>query len=128
VAFTVGDYGPVSIIVEEPGADGRPIRIEVEALGNTALEDIYGTEPTRGPDGKLLHAGKALFDDALDLVETCAATVAARLGSMSTRPPDEVELQLAIKVDGKVGARIVEVAAGAHMQVTLRWKAPAIAS
>lgn len=118
----------MSIVVVEAGAGGKPIRIEVESAGDAGLEEIYGDEPTRAPGGRILSTGQALFADALDLVEACAATVAERIESMSTRPPDEVEMQLAIKVDGKVGARIVEFAAGAQMQVSLRWKAPSGAS
>ncbi|PRX48947.1 hypothetical protein B0I32_13940 [Nonomuraea fuscirosea] len=36
--------------------------------------------------------------------------------------PDEFEMQLAVKLDGKVGAKIVELNSGAQLQVTLRWK------
>ncbi|WP_051800186.1 CU044_2847 family protein [Catenuloplanes japonicus] len=112
-------------MIAESGAGDRPIKIEVEAAGNVGLEEIYGDEPTRDLDGKILKTGRALFTEALDLVETCAATVAERIDSMGARKPDEVELQLAIKVDGKAGARIVELTAGAQIQVCLRWKTQA---
>lgn len=71
----------------------------------------------------MLATGRALFDDALDLVDACAEAMTARVEAMAGHRPDEIELQLAVKVDGKVGARIVELTAGAQLQVTLRWKA-----
>jgi hypothetical protein len=104
-------------------ADGQPIKIEIEPVAGADLAEIYGDDETRGSDRRVLTAGRALFDEALDLVDACAAAVAERIDAMAFRRPDEYELQLAIKVDGKAGARIVEVSAGAQLQVTLRWKA-----
>jgi hypothetical protein len=114
----------LSVVYRDGRSAGRPITIEVEADGPD-LEEIYGSDQTRGPDGRIVRAGRSLFGEALDLVEACSEAVQERIEAMTPRRPDEVELQLAIKVDGKAGARLVEVTAGAQIQVTLRWKAPA---
>jgi hypothetical protein len=115
------------IVVENVA--GRIIRIEVDDDGQVSdgdLARIYGDEDTRASAGeRVITAVRPLFTDALDLIESCAVVVAdrlTRLGEAELHAPDELELQLAVKLDGKVGARIVELSAGAQLQVSLRWK------
>jgi hypothetical protein len=102
--------------------DAAPIRFEFDVTPDGRLQDIYGDSDTRAGVRRIVTSGGVLFDEALDMVDACAAAVTRHLRDMPARRPDEVEVQLAIKVDGKLGARIVELTAGAQLQVVLRWK------
>jgi len=112
----------LTVVIEQSGPGGRPIKIEIEGASDGDLDAIYGDEETRDLPNRIIATGRSLFEDALELVDTCAAAMAEHIDAMTGRAPDEVELQLAIKVDGKVGARIVELTGGAQLQVAMRWK------
>jgi hypothetical protein len=114
--------GPSELTDVDSSRNAVPIRFEFDVAPDGRLQEIYGDGETRAGVGRLVASGGALFDEALDMVDACAATVTRHLRSMPARRPDEVELQLAIKVDGKFGVRIVELTAGAQLQVVLRWK------
>jgi NAD(P)-dependent dehydrogenase (short-subunit alcohol dehydrogenase family) len=102
------------------------IQIEVDAEPDDDLEAIYGDLETREALAeKVVRLGRPLFSEALDLVHTCAAAVHERVAAMGDITPDEVEMQLAVKLDAKVGAKLVELTGGAQLQVTLRWRKPA---
>ena len=41
------------------------------------------------------------------------------------RGPQEVEISFGVELDGKLGGVIASANAGAHLDITLRWRAPA---
>ncbi len=116
-------------VVSVDGRDGGGrILIEVDSVPESGdLDEIYeNAESVRSRLGeKVVEIGRPLFSEGLALVRECAEQVVAQLEGMSDDSrPDEFEMQLAVKLDAKVGAKIVDVGGGAQLQVTLRWLGP----
>jgi hypothetical protein len=117
----------VILVGPEPdGADG-PIPIEVETdlrpASYDGLDAVYGDEVTReGPAQRVVQVARDAYTDALDLARRCAAQAVRRFGELGEEArPDEIEMQLAIKVDAGVVA-LVKSGAEAQLQVTFRWR------
>jgi Trypsin-co-occurring domain 1 len=112
------------MLLQETLPQGGTIYVEVD--GDPADEDlteVYGNLETReGLSERITKASRPMFAAALDLIDSCAKAVVERITEMSSERPDELEMQLAVKLDTKVGAKIVELAGGAQMQVVLRWR------
>jgi hypothetical protein len=113
-------------IVTSSAADdrGTPVYIEVDtAPSSDGLGEIYGEVGTRAhPAARVMDAGRDIYADGLRLARTLAAQAASRLGDLGDGlGPDEVELQLAIRLDAELGAVLVRSRAEAQLQVTFRW-------
>jgi hypothetical protein len=112
----------------EPGGSLVPIYIEVDTLDTLDAPDdtsVYDEEETRQDAAqKVLTVAGDVFSDGVDLVRDCAAKVAHGLTHLpdGVRKPDELEVQLAIKVDATFGAVLAKLSPGALMQVTMRWR------
>lgn len=108
------------------GADG-PIPIEVESGADVkwsdGLQDVYGDEETRGGAAqRVVEVARDAYTDGLDLARRCAAQAVQRFGELDDRlRPDEIEMQLSIKVDAGVAA-LVRSGTEAQLQVTFRWR------
>jgi len=106
--------------------EGR-ILIEVDSVPDPdELAAIYDeAEGTRGRlANKVIETSRPLFREGLGLVRECAEQVVEMLKEMPDEVrPDQFEMQLAVKLDAKVGAKIVEMNGGAQLQVILRWTA-----
>ncbi|MDL4813612.1 CU044_2847 family protein [Actinomadura opuntiae] len=118
----------MAVVSVDNGAGGARILIEVDESDGEAAEaaeadlaDIYGEATRGGLAEKVIRLSRPLFSEALDLVESCAEAMHARLEAMTDAKPDELEMQLAVKLDTKAGAKIVELAGGAQLQVVMRW-------
>ncbi|MFF4355195.1 CU044_2847 family protein [Streptomyces sp. NPDC001530] len=111
------------------GADG-PIPVEVDTdldpAGSDDLDAIYGDEATRaGAARRLVETAQDTYSDGLALARRCAALAARRFGELEEHlRPDEVELQLSIKVDAGL-AVLVKSGAEAQLQITCRWQTSA---
>lgn len=116
-------------IVTHASADGLdgPIYVEVDGAPPTGgLDDVYSGD-TRGerirPAARVLELAHDVYGDGLDLARRCARQAATRIADLGPGPvPDEVELQLAIKLDATLGAVLAKTGAEAQLQVTFRWK------
>lgn len=109
--------------VTADGLDG-PIYVEVDGVPAAgALGDVYKGVDTRGnPAGRVLEVARDVYADGLDLARRCARQAAERLQDLGEGlRPDEVELQLSIKLDAELGALLVKSGAEAQLQVTFRW-------
>jgi hypothetical protein len=85
------------VVEDVPGRS--PIKIEIgEAPNVEVLEEIYGDVETRGPADRVISASRPLFTEAIELVQSCAAAVSERLDRLEAHAPDEVEMQLAVKL------------------------------
>ncbi|MDG9716556.1 CU044_2847 family protein [Streptomyces sp. DH24] len=108
------------------GADG-PIPVEVEAApggsGVDGLDLVYGDEETRdGAGQRVVRVARDVYTDGLDLARRCAAQAVRRFNELpGALRPDEIEMQLAIKIDAGV-ATLVRSGAEAQLQITLRWR------
>lgn len=108
------------------GADG-PIPVEVDTdLSSAApggLDLVYGDEATRGGAAqRVVEVARDAYTDGLDLARRCAAQAVRRFGELEEQVrPDEIELQLSIKVDAGVAA-LVKSGAEAQLQITFRWQ------
>ncbi|MFD1657841.1 CU044_2847 family protein [Streptomyces caeni] len=112
------------------GADG-PIPIEVAAdLGPDSSPDgldlVYGDEETRDTAAhRVVQVARDAYTDGLDLARRCAAQAVRRFGELQEGVrPDEIEMQLSIKVDAGVAA-LVKSGAEAQLQITFRWRTAA---
>lgn len=64
-----------------------------------------------------------VFGDGITLARQCAAKAIQSFQQMhDTTKPDELELQLGIKVGSEVGAIIAKASGEAQIQVTMKWK------
>lgn len=108
--------------VTADGLDG-PIYVEVDGVpAGGDLGDLYGGIPTRGPADRVLEVARDVYADGLDLARRCARQAADRLHDLGEGVrPDEVELQLSIKLDAELGAVLVKSKAEAQLVVTFRW-------
>jgi Trypsin-co-occurring domain 1 len=103
--------------------DEWPIAID---LGDVDL-DPGQIERTLGPfqntRDRLAKLPEDLFDEGLRLVRSCARRTSAAMGAMMVdEAPDEVELQISVKLDAEFGAYITKASAATELQVVLRWK------
>ncbi|MEU5367349.1 CU044_2847 family protein [Streptomyces sp. NPDC005925] len=116
------------------GADGPiPVEVDVEAGPGTGavpgassadgLDLVYGDEETRdGAGQRVVRVARDVYTEGLDLARRCAAQAVRRFGELPQGlRPDEIEMQLAIKVDAGVAA-LVKSGAEAQLQLTLRWR------
>lgn len=76
-----------------------------------------------GAKDRLLTASKTLRE-ALAPVTAAAAQVMDEFKGLAQRP-DEVEIGFGVTLDGGIGGIIASASAGAHLQITLRWKSAA---
>lgn len=114
------------------GADG-PIPVEVESAGRVrpasgagsddGLGLVYGDEDTRdGAGQRVVRVARDAYTEGVDLARRCAAQAVRRFGELPEElRPDEIEMQLAVKVDAGV-AVLVRSGAEAQLQLTLRWR------
>jgi Trypsin-co-occurring domain 1 len=113
----------MAVVEIENGSSRARLLIEVDEVDEEVarLAEIYSDEVRAGGIAeKVIKLSRPLFTEALDLVESCAQAVEARLAEMASGP-DEVEMQLAVQMDAQVGAKIVELSGHAQLQVTMRW-------
>jgi hypothetical protein len=110
-------------VVTTVGSDQQH-RIVVEVDQVAEVDDYAGVEVRGERIDRLKAASSDLLGDGLDLVQTCAERFSEAIGQMAEAiRPDEFEIQVAIKLDYKVGAMLVaQGAVGAHLQATMKWK------
>jgi hypothetical protein len=103
----------------------RVITILAEVEGDVsqgAVDDEWG-EPRETRAEKVMDATRDVFGDGLALARDCATRAVENVrDEWRDVSPAEFEIQLAIKFDAEAGAVLAKVAAGAQMQVTMRWK------
>lgn len=92
--------------------------------GGEVLVEVDDTEPgfervARG-DGLALHASRTL-EAALEPLRTTAEALFAKVRAIA-QPPDEVEVELGIRLNAKAGAVIAASEGEGHFQVRLTWK------
>jgi hypothetical protein len=105
------------------GLDG-PIYVEVETVPETGgLDGVFDGIETRGRAAeRVLEVTRNVYDDGLELARRCAIQAASRFADLGQGfKPDQVELQLSIKLDAELGAVLVKSGAEAQLQVTFRW-------
>jgi Trypsin-co-occurring domain 1 len=102
----------------------RPIYVEVDQAREVDPALIYTEVETRAePAQRVITLARDVFGEGVELARSCAARVAGGLSNMpQAMRPDEFELQVAIKLDAEVGAVIARAAAGAQLQVSMRWR------
>ncbi|MET9562624.1 CU044_2847 family protein [Streptomyces tauricus] len=111
------------------GADGPiPVQVEVD-LGPDAddgLAAVYGDEEVRGRAAqRVVEVARDAYTDGLELARRCAAQAVGRFAELTDDlRPDEIEMQLSIKVDAGMAA-LVTSKAEAQLQVTFRWRTAA---
>lgn len=111
------------------GADGRiPVEVDTDLApaGSDDLDAVYGDEATRaGAARRVVETAQDAYSDGLALARRCAALAARRFGELEEHlRPDEIELQLSIKVDAGL-AVLVKSGAEAQLQITCRWQTSA---
>jgi Trypsin-co-occurring domain 1 len=112
----------------QPDGETVPIYIEVDTLDALKADptSIYSAQETREKAAqKVMTVAGDVFGESVQLIRDCAAKVAHGLEHLpdGMPKPEEVELQLAIKVDADLGVAVLaKISPGALMQVTLRWQ------
>jgi hypothetical protein len=71
--------------------------------------------------GDRLQASEKTLREALAPVTAAAAQVMDDFRKLAQRP-EEVEISFGVTLDGKLGGVIASANAGAHLDVTLRWR------
>jgi hypothetical protein len=114
-------------------ADGKAhtILVEVDELPDEAT-DAYDSVEARGEAlDRAVAVARDVYGEGLDLVRSCAARVARMIVDIDNAididkvaRPSQLEVQLAIKLDGELGAIIAKSSAGAQLQVTMTWARP----
>jgi hypothetical protein len=108
------------ISIPDP-AGGAPIQVEVESVPE-AGGGVY-REAREGGASRVIRASQDVFGEGLELARACARRVAGKLDEINRESrPEEVTVQLSIKLDSQVGAVVARASAGAQLQVTIKWK------
>ncbi|MGQ4429235.1 MULTISPECIES: CU044_2847 family protein [unclassified Streptomyces] len=111
--------------VAADGQDGQvPLYVEVDTpLAPGGLDGLYdGIDTRENAAERVLAVARDVYDDGLELARRCARQAATRLHDLGEGlTPDEIELQLSIKLDAELGAFLVKSGAEAQLQVTFRW-------
>ncbi|MDQ1036181.1 hypothetical protein QFZ75_002597 [Streptomyces sp. V3I8] len=115
-----GADGPIPVQVEVspgPGAENGP---------DDGLAAVYGDEQVRGRAAqRVVEVAHDAYTDGLELARRCAVQAVSRFGEIADGlRPDEIEMQLSIKVDAGMAA-LVTSKAEAQLQVTFRWRTAA---
>lgn len=76
--------------------------------------------------GDRLEAAEKTLRAALTPVNTAAMQVLDGFRGLA-RSPQEIEVSFGVTLDSKLGGVIASANAGAHLDVTLRWRGPGIA-
>jgi len=111
------------------GADGPiPVQIEVNLApdADDGLAAVYGDEEVRGrATQRVVAVAHDAYTVGLELARRCAAQAVGRFAELTDDlRPDEIEMQLSIKVDAGMAA-LVTSKAEAQLQVTFRWRTAA---
>lgn len=124
----MGEKADVAILRGPAGPDGgTPIHIQVETAGDGAAGVYDGVETRANPATRVIEVARDVYADGLDLARRCAEQAASRFSGMGEAVrPDEIEVQLAIKLDASFGAILVQSGAEAQLQVTFRWQPGAV--
>lgn len=111
----------MSIIQSTEAINGEEIAILIES--NSATHESSRTTRGSGPINETLKHAKGAFGSGVDLVRHCAMQVVQNIQSLDAiEKPEEIEVQLAIKLGSDAGALLVSLSGEAQMQVTLKWK------
>ncbi|MFS8198753.1 CU044_2847 family protein [Streptomyces sp. CWNU-52B] len=108
------------------GADG-PIPVQIETDRDQGTDDglgaVYGDVKVRGrATQRVVAVAHDAYTDGLELARRCAAQAVSRFGELTDDlRPDEIEMQLSIKIDAGMAA-LVTSKAEAQLQVTFRWR------
>ena len=114
------------MLVVDSGArvDGQELNILVEIdEAPVSGADIYEDLQTRGErTERVISMARDVFGEGLELARNCATRVAHSIADFDQKiRPDEVEVQIAIKLEAEAGAVLTKVGAGAQMQVSMKW-------
>lgn len=103
--------------LEFEGENGEKLLVEVEASANSGRVPV-----SRGGDGSpdTTKTGKKL-EEALTPLRTIASSVINKLKGLELQP-DEVSLELGMKITAESGVVLAKAGGEAHLQVTLTWK------
>ena len=113
----------MSIVGSTEMVDGQPVTIlvEVDSPPPGAGTSAWG-ETRTDRARRVIEATRDVFGDGLALARDCAVRTVDSINATAEEiRPDEFEVQLAIKLDAEAGAVLAKLAAGAQMQVTMRW-------
>jgi hypothetical protein len=110
----------MSIIKSTEIINGEEITIFIES--NLQTQDAG--RATRGnPVTDTLKHAQGVFSSGVDLVRHCAMQVVEGIQRLDNlQKPEELEVQLAIKLGSEAGALLVSLSGEAQMQVTMKWK------
>lgn len=101
--------------------NGQNVVINIEMDSAPSSKTQYGA--VRGAASeKVIESARDYFADGMALARHCAAGMVESLQSLAAAArPDEVEMQLAIKLDANAGAVLAKVGAEAQLQVKMKW-------
>lgn len=122
----MADTPPPSETAEGPAEldDGIPIFVDVALPSPRTREDDRLYEDVRARGNGTRRVSEVVhnsYGQALDLAERCARQAAARFNGLADGlRPDEVELQLAIRVEAGTVA-LAKATAEAQVQLTFKW-------
>jgi len=110
----------VPIVETKHEINGQKVEINIEMDAAPSAKTPYGA--TRGAKETVVESARDYFADGMALARHCAAGMVESMQALGAAVrPDEVELQLAIKLDAQAGAVLTKLGAEAQLQVKLKW-------
>ena len=102
--------------------DGEVVTIYIEVDKTPATDPYTPYTDLRGEGNQVIDTAKDIFGSGMNLIRTCTEQVINTIHKIDHKMrPTTFELQLAIKLDSKVGAILVKAGAEAQLQVTMKW-------
>ncbi len=110
----------MSIIKSTETINGEEIAIFIES--NLQTQDTNRATRGNAVTDALINA-QGVFSSGVNLVRHCAMQVVEGIQNLDEHlKPEELEVQLAIKLGSDAGAVLVKLSGEAQMQVTMKWK------
>jgi hypothetical protein len=103
--------------------DGEVVPILIEVADSGDVDNFYDDVETRGIlDKTVTKLTRQLYAEAIELACACAGQTRKQLHALpEAERPDEFEVQFAMSVDAKIGAKIVEAGSASQVQVRMQW-------
>jgi hypothetical protein len=102
--------------------NGEVVTIYIEVDKTPTADPHTPYTDLRGEGNQVIDTAKDIFGSGMSLIRTCAEQAINSINKIDHKMrPTTFELQLAIKLDSKVGAILAQAGAEAQLQVTMKW-------
>lgn len=116
----------MAVVRSSAGADTAGPLVFIEVEEDPEARSAWSDDLVLGPNPaeRVVVATRDMLSDSVELARTCAARFSRGLQNLpdGIQPPDEVVLELGIKLDAELGAVLAKARSSAQLKVTVTWR------